>query len=62
MARIKKETQDELATLKRKLTFRPTFDEVAARKCISNLKSKVSSLTSDVNKLDRGNKLHAVKG
>ena len=44
IARVKQQAQDEVNKLKRKLTYRPTFDEVAAKKNKQNLKRQIDQL------------------
>jgi len=59
VARAKQQSQDELMKLKRKLTFRPTFDEVAARKNKQALKRQIAQLTHELELL-QGRKRQAM--
>ena len=51
VARIKLQCQEELNKLKRKLTFRPTFDEVASKKNKQALKRQIATLNQELESL-----------
>ena len=57
--RVKQQSQEEINKLKRKLTYRPTYDEVGARKNKQTLKRQITALTSELEQL-QGRKKQAL--
>jgi len=51
IARFKLSSQEEVNKLKRKLTFRPTYDEVTGRKNKQTLKRQIEQLKTELDKL-----------
>lgn len=48
LARIKLQSQEQVNKLKRKLSYRPTFDEVTAKKNKQTLKRQIAELTKEL--------------
>lgn len=51
VCRIKQQCQDEVNKLKRKLSFRPHFDEVGAKKNKQALKRQIAALNTELEQL-----------
>lgn len=48
MARVKLQSQEQVNKLKRKLSYRPTYDEITAKKNKQTLKRQITELTKEL--------------